>query len=161
MKNTLLILDKNARRYAELLDQAFLADATITPCADAAATSKRGIWDQTQTGTLRGKTIGIMGVGSIGPHLARTAKHFEMRTTGFTFSRRNCDNIDEYFHQDQLPEFVAQLDYLVITLPDTIITSHTAAPTFPEDILPIFLENYQRFCTGPPLKYQIDFNKGY
>ena len=76
-------------------------------------------WDQTQTGTLRGKTLGVMGVGSIGAHIAKTAKHFEMQTFGFTFRSSDCEFIDVYFHLDQLLEFAAAVDYLVCTLPNT------------------------------------------
>jgi len=46
-------------------------------------------------------------------------------------------------------------------LPNTIITPHNAAVSFPEDIIPIFLENYRRFQKGEPLKYLIDFERGY
>jgi phosphoglycerate dehydrogenase-like enzyme len=41
-------------------------------------------WDGSVTGTLRGKTIGLLGVGSIGAHLAATAKHFGMTVRGYT-----------------------------------------------------------------------------
>ena len=43
-------------------------------------------WDATLPGTLQGKTIGLVGVGSIGAHLAATAKHFGMRVHGYTRS---------------------------------------------------------------------------
>jgi phosphoglycerate dehydrogenase-like enzyme len=42
-----------------------------------------------------------------------------------------------------------------------IITSHKSALTYPEDIAPLFIDNYRRFASGSPLKYQIDFAKGY
>jgi phosphoglycerate dehydrogenase-like enzyme len=42
-----------------------------------------------------------------------------------------------------------------------IITSHKAALTFPEDIAPLFIDNYRRFANGNPLKYEIDFARGY
>ncbi len=42
-----------------------------------------------------------------------------------------------------------------------IITAHTAAIGFPIDIAPVFMENFQRFQSGAPLKYCVDFNKGY
>jgi phosphoglycerate dehydrogenase-like enzyme len=41
------------------------------------------------------------------------------------------------------------------------ITSHTSAPSFPKDITEIFIENYRLFIDGKPLKYQVDFEKGY
>ena len=41
-------------------------------------------WDRTESGVLRGRTMGLLGVGSIGSHLAGTAKHFGMSVHGFT-----------------------------------------------------------------------------
>src|SRR6266545_1894033 len=43
-------------------------------------------WRRDESGTLRGKTIGLLGVGSIGAHLAGTAKHFGMNVIGYTRS---------------------------------------------------------------------------
>lgn len=42
-----------------------------------------------------------------------------------------------------------------------IVTSHKAALSYPEDIAPLFIDNYRRFAAGSPLKYQVDFAKGY
>ncbi|MDX1379262.1 MAG: NAD(P)-dependent oxidoreductase, partial [Anaerolineales bacterium] len=55
-------------------------------------------WDNEDGGTLRSKTIGLLGVGSIGTHLAGTAKHFGMKVRGFTNSSEDCKEVDEYFH---------------------------------------------------------------
>lgn len=186
-------------------------------------------WDPTQTGTLRGKTIGILGVGSIGAELARTAKFFGMSVRGFTRSSENCPDVDNYFHKD-LPGFVSGLDYFVSVLPNTastrhvidaevlnalpkhailinvgrgsavdevallnalntgaiagsvldvfeqeplpiehplwsapntFITSHTSAPSFPKDIANLFIENYWLYVNGKLLKYVVDFEAGY
>jgi phosphoglycerate dehydrogenase-like enzyme len=190
---------------------------------------RKGEWDRTITGTLRGRTIGLLGVGSIGVHLASTAKHFGMLVHGFTRSSESCPDVDLYFHDD-LPGFASGLDYLVCVLPNTpatrrlvdasvlaalpphalllnagrgatldeqalaqalaegrlagavldvfeqeplppdhifwrtpnlFITSHTAAPSFPEDIAAVFIENYTRYMNGEELKYQVDFERGY
>ena len=75
-------------------------------------------WDESLTGTLYGKTIGLLGVGSIGCHLAGTAKHFGMHVRGYTRSSESCPDVDAYFHTD-LPSFAAGLDYLVCVLPGT------------------------------------------
>ena len=80
-------------------------------------------WDPTLTGTLRGKTIGLLGVGSIGAELARTAKFFGLSVRGFTRSSESCPDVDEYFHAD-LPAFVSELDYFVSVLPNTAETRH-------------------------------------
>lgn len=194
----------------------------------AAQAQKR--WDDTDTGTLRGKTVGLLGVGSIGAEVARTAKFFGMSVRGYTFSSEDCPHVDRYYHGDTLLEFARGLDYLVNILPNTAgtrsiinadvlaalpahallinvgrgpaveeaalvdaltrgrlagavldvfnreplpaehpfwttpgltMTFHTAAPSLAADISKIFIENYQRYLGGLPLKYQVDFEKGY
>lgn len=81
-------------------------------------------WDGSVTGTLRGKTIGLLGVGSIGAHLAATAKHFGMTVRGYTRTSEDCPDVDVYYHGDDLLEFANGLDYLVSVLPNTSKTRH-------------------------------------
>lgn len=45
--------------------------------------------------------------------------------------------------------------------PNLILTSHTAAPSFPEAVFQIFEHNYGLFTQGLPLKYVVDFERGY
>jgi len=188
-------------------------------------------WNKIVPGQLKNKSMGILGVGSIGKSIARAAKFFQMKTRGYARNPITCEHIDEgYTPADDLTAFVQDLDYLVSTLPDTpatigllddrmfsamkpesvlinvgrgnvlnetalvdavlkgqiagavldvfkteplppehlfwktkgiLITAHTAAVSFPEDIGPIFIENFQRFLSGIPLKYRVDFNQGY
>ena len=190
---------------------------------------KQNRWNNLLTGTLRGKTLGLMGVGSIGMHVAGTAKHFGMTVRGFTRASEDCADVDAYFHAD-LPAFADGLEYLVNILPNTretrqlidasvlaalpahalflnvgrgsavdesaltqslntgrlrgavldvfqqeplppdhifwrtpnlLITSHTAAPSFPKDIAALFIDNYRLYIDGKPLKYQVNFERGY
>ncbi|MFZ1040490.1 MAG: D-2-hydroxyacid dehydrogenase [Anaerolineales bacterium] len=187
-------------------------------------------WDRSNTGMLRGKTIGLLGVGSIGAHLARTAKFFEMNVRGYTRSSESCPEVDLYFHGDRLLDLANGADYLVSVLPNTsetrhvvdaallealpphavfvnvgrgsaldesalihaletkkiaaavldvfeqeplpkehpfwntsnlLITFHTSAPTLPEDIAKLFVENYHRFVNNEELMYRVDFVRGY
>lgn len=76
-------------------------------------------WQRPESGLLRGKTIGLLGVGSIGAHLAGTAKHFGMMVRGFTRGSEESMQVDQYFHGSDLLEFVDGLDYLVCVLPRT------------------------------------------
>ncbi|MCL4275606.1 MAG: D-2-hydroxyacid dehydrogenase [Anaerolineales bacterium] len=208
---------------------------------------QRREWMRFLTGTLRGKTIGLLGVGSIGAEVARTAKFFGMTVRGYTRSSEDCEFVDEYFHAvPPLPEgrvptrvegrgegvlkFADKLDYLISILPNTKdtrklvdadlfsalpphclfinvgrgsavdesalisalendklagavldvfeqeplpqehpfwttknlqMTFHTSAPSFPEDIAGVFIENYRLYIEGKPLKYQVDFERGY
>jgi phosphoglycerate dehydrogenase-like enzyme len=82
-----------------------------------------GKWDERSSGTLRGKLLGLMGVGSIGSHIAHTAKHFGMRVHGYTRQSETCKFVDKYFHSSELPLFTTGLDYLVCTLPGTPATT--------------------------------------
>lgn len=85
---------------------------------------KFGKWEPTITGNIRGKTIAILGVGSIGSQIARTAKFFGMRTKGFTYSSETCSSIDEYSHSLPLNDFLRGVDYLVNVLPNTDATKN-------------------------------------
>jgi phosphoglycerate dehydrogenase-like enzyme len=76
-----------------------------------------GRWDETLHGTLSGKQIGLLGVGSIGAELARTAKHFGMRVRGYTRASESCPDVDVYYHHPDKLAFAAGLDYLVCVLP--------------------------------------------
>lgn len=192
-------------------------------------------WQRPESGVLRGKTIGLLGVGSIGAHLAGTAKHFGMTVRGFTRESEISANVDQYFHPSptgrwSLIEFADGLDYLISVLPrieDTnkiidselldalpaqavfinvgrgnavdepalvkalnegklatavldvfekeplpeghpfwttpnlYMTFHTSAISYPEGITKLFIENYQLYVEGKPLKYVVEFERGY
>jgi phosphoglycerate dehydrogenase-like enzyme len=79
-------------------------------------------WDPTAHGTLRGRQIGLLGVGTIGAALARTAKHFGMRVKGYTRESEGSPDVDAYFHGDRLHDFAADLDYVVSVMPATART---------------------------------------
>ena len=187
-------------------------------------------WQRPESGVLRGKTMGLLGVGSIGAHLAGTAKHFGMTVRGYTRSSETSAQVDRYFHGSDLTKFAEGLDYLVCVLPRTeetnkivdakllqtlpphavfvnvgrgnavdepalvkalnedklaaaildvfdkeplpeghpfwttpnlYMTFHTSAISYPEDITKLFIENYQLYIDGKPLKYIVDFERGY
>jgi phosphoglycerate dehydrogenase-like enzyme len=79
-------------------------------------------WDTTRPGTLLDKRIGLLGVGSIGAVLARTAKHFGMTVHGYTRASEGCRDVDAYFHGSELGAFASELDYLVSVMPATAAT---------------------------------------
>ncbi|NOH02865.1 MAG: D-2-hydroxyacid dehydrogenase [Chloroflexi bacterium] len=195
-----------------------------------AQAQKNKEWDKTITGTLRGKAIGLLGVGSIGAEVARAAKFFGMDVRGYTRESETSTQVDRYYHGNDLASFANGLDYLVAILPNTretrrivnaellaasppgalfinvgrgaavdetalidalenskiagavldvfeeeplpkehpfwttknlLMTFHTSAPSFPEDIVRVFIENYRLYIEGKPLKYQVDFERGY
>lgn len=86
------------------------------------AAQQAGNWDNTLTGTLRGRTLGLLGVGTIGASLSKTGRHFGMRVLGYTRQSEDCADVDAWFHGDDLLGFGRQVDYLVNTLPNTPAT---------------------------------------
>ena len=44
---------------------------------------------------------------------------------------------------------------------NALVTAHIAAKSRPSDITAIFLANFERFRQGEPMKYRIDFDRGY
>ncbi|MGJ7909671.1 D-2-hydroxyacid dehydrogenase [Neobacillus sp. LXY-1] len=81
-------------------------------------------WDPFIADSLAGKTIGVAGMGSIGTEIVRKARAFEMKVFGLSKSGVNSEIVDKHFFSDQWPEFVKDLDYLVLTLPLTMSTYH-------------------------------------
>ena len=62
----------------------------------------------------------------------------------------------DVFEQEPLPA-----GHPLWSAPNTFITSHTSAPSFPEDIARLFIENYRLYIEGQPLKYVVNFENGY
>ncbi|HEU0296773.1 MAG TPA: NAD(P)-dependent oxidoreductase, partial [Anaerolineales bacterium] len=52
-------------------------------------------------------------------------------------------------------------DHPFWTTPDLLLTFHTSAISYPEDMVKLFVENYHLYMEGKPLKHQVDFERGY
>lgn len=76
-------------------------------------------WFEENSGTLSGKTLGIMGTGSIGQHIAGTAGTIGMQVTGLSRTGATTANFDQVRPVDEINEFLAEIDHLVATLPAT------------------------------------------
>ena len=62
----------------------------------------------------------------------------------------------DVFEEEPLPEKSP-----LWALPNVLITPHNSGFSFPENVVKIFAENYQRFVDNKPLKYMVDFDRGY
>lgn len=69
-------------------------------------------------------TLGIVGLGSIGRRLARSARHFGIRVIGLNRSGGPCDDVDRVYTSQDLKGFLETPDYVVLTLPGTPQTRH-------------------------------------
>jgi len=74
-------------------------------------------------GELRGKTVGILGLGKIGLELARVCKSLGMTVIGTKKSvAGKLDNVDKIFTVSDLDILLRESDYVVLVLPLTIST---------------------------------------
>lgn len=67
---------------------------------------------------LKGKTVGIMGVGNIGSRIACLLCGFEMRVIGFAKTTRSKLHFEFIYHKDGLNTFLEQCDFIINALPD-------------------------------------------
>jgi len=79
-------------------------------------------WFREHSGVLGGKCLGIMGTGSIGSHIATTARCLGMRVLGLSRSGSATAGFDRVFSVDCLHDFLAEVDHLVAVLPQTQAT---------------------------------------
>jgi phosphoglycerate dehydrogenase-like enzyme len=80
-------------------------------------------WWHHPSGSVAGKTLGIMGTGSIGAHIARSAKGIGLELIGFSRSGATHNEFKQVYGADQLHDFLARSDYVVAVLPDTAETT--------------------------------------
>ncbi|RST77615.1 D-2-hydroxyacid dehydrogenase [Siminovitchia acidinfaciens] len=73
---------------------------------------------------IHGKTLGVLGTGSIGSGIAKKAKAFGMNVIGVNRSGRRPAEFDRIYKIEQLKEAVPQCDYICCVLPSTEETTN-------------------------------------
>lgn len=78
-------------------------------------------WLRTPGTVLNGKTVGVVGLGSIGQEVARLCKAFRMRVIATRRSpkSRHARNVDLLLPPNGLPRLLEESDYVAICLPLT------------------------------------------
>lgn len=92
-------------------------------------------------GLLRGKRVGIAGLGEIGSEVARLLRAVGLTVRGLSRRPPAPDLVDEWFSSAEKEAFLSGLDYLVLVLPLTPATAGfldaTALAALPADCLVI------------------------
>ena len=71
---------------------------------------------------LRGKTVGIVGLGGIGTELARLAACFGARVIGCSRSEKASPHVAAWIAPDRLEELLAESDFVIVCVPRTPLT---------------------------------------
>lgn len=85
---------------------------------------QEGRWQRLEQHDLAGRTLLLLGTGSIGAHLAAVAAAFGMQVTGISRRGRPVPGIARVGTLAALHEMLSEADYVVSSLPDTPQTRH-------------------------------------
>jgi phosphoglycerate dehydrogenase-like enzyme len=141
---------------------------------------QRREWRRIQLDECAGKTLGIVGLGTIGRHLAEQAQTFGLRVVGTVRTVREVPHVAEVYGSDELERVLAQSDFVVLLVPLTdetrgLIGARELAAmkesawminvargdVVDEGALEIFKENYRRFAATGELVTPVSVEKGY
>ena len=87
-----------------------------------AAGTSANKWHKPDHTYLKGRTLGVLGAGSIASALVPVAQAFGMRLIGVRKSGQPQSGFSDMFDNSQLQEFASQCDFVVSLLPDTTHT---------------------------------------
>ncbi|HET7670043.1 MAG TPA: NAD(P)-dependent oxidoreductase [Burkholderiales bacterium] len=113
------------------------------PFAAAVENQKRGKWVRTIAEPLTGKTLGILGLGVIGQHVARIAASLGMRVIG-TRRRPQPSDVAEILPTERV---LAESDFVVLLLPATAETDN--------------FMNAARLAMMKPTAWLLNFGRGH
>lgn len=105
---------------------------------------RKRVWDRVRPGRLRGKVLGILGLGSVGREIAKRGKQFGMKVLGIKRVTGSVENVDQVFRPSDLRKMIPQVDYLINVLPLTPETYHLLG----ERELRLMKEGAFLFCMG-------------
>lgn len=87
------------------------------------ANHQKKLGKRTQPSSLEGKTVGVVGLGSIGSEVARLARAFQMRVLATrrsaTSRQEGVDGVDIVYPPRELKTLIAESDFVVVALPVT------------------------------------------
>lgn len=78
---------------------------------------RSGVWNRMdlRMTELAGREVAILGLGSVGAHVARLSQAFGMRVTGITRdAQRARPHVDALFPTDRLSDAIAEADFIVV-----------------------------------------------
>lgn len=108
---------------------------------DYPALQARRRWQPLPQRRMAGRRMTLIGLGSIGAHLARVARDaFDLRVTGVSRSGRSVAGVEQVLPVERLVEAATGADYLVSVVPDTqatrgLIDAPVLAALAPDSIL--------------------------
>lgn len=85
---------------------------------------RAGRWQQTFNSGIEGKTLLLIGVGSVGSGIAKWAKRFGMKVIGVRRTGKPRPHVDEMHKPDRLHRLLPRADFVAVATPATSKTQH-------------------------------------
>jgi glyoxylate/hydroxypyruvate reductase len=82
-------------------------------------------WVRSMSTPIAGRTLGILGLGSVGQDLARRASALEMRVIGTKRSGGSVANVERVYAPEAIDEVLGQSDFVVLLMPATAQTENS------------------------------------
>jgi len=96
---------------------------------DFAAKQQQKEWSNLRVNLISRRTLGIVGLGTVGEAIARKAKAFDMTVLASKNSPVESPYVDKVYPADGLHDMLPQLDYVVLLTPLTEDTRHLIGKT--------------------------------
>lgn len=116
------------------------------PYAQVTIDQKEHRWTRHVSIPLAGKTLGILGLGTIGQELARKAAALEMRVIGTRRSAEPVPGVERVYAPGEIDKVLAESDFVLLLLP---LTRQTDC-----------IINAQRLARMKPSAYLLNFGRG-
>jgi phosphoglycerate dehydrogenase-like enzyme len=103
---------------------------------------------------LRGKTLGIIGLGSMGREIAKKAHCFDMSVVGLARRpERSCPYVERFFAPQELHQLLAMSDFVVVSVP---LTPETSGIMGAAELRAMKATAYLVDISGRPALYDLD-----
>ncbi|NQW10061.1 MAG: D-2-hydroxyacid dehydrogenase [Alphaproteobacteria bacterium] len=116
------------------------------PIVAAAFDQRESRWTRRVAEPLAGKTLGVLGLGTIGQELARKAEALELRVIGVRRSGAPAAHVETVYTPDRTDAMLGRADFVLNLLPTTPDT---------RDVM-----NAERFKAMRPDGYLLNFGRG-
>jgi phosphoglycerate dehydrogenase-like enzyme len=122
LKSPVMITNTSGIHVAPISETVFafiLAFAKQTPRLLQNQAARK--WESFVPASLEGRTLGIIGYGSIGQGVARLARAFGMKVVAMRRSGRRAAvrNVERLYARSELPQLLSASDYIVVAVPST------------------------------------------
>lgn len=120
LRGDVLVTNMHGLHGDSMSDSAFLSMLALSRDLPRALRNQaRHAWDRVPSRLLKGKTVGIFGIGAIAADLAPKCKMFGMTVVGITAVKREVAGFDRMYGRAELEQAVRDLDYLILLTPYT------------------------------------------